>query len=206
MITSKTSYDYLITMNNINYSFTNKTLTLKDLETGAYELCVSLENQNYRQCYNFEIEESIAVSGKVNISSKSAIVNLTGGTAPFTVYINGIEKMETTNAIFEVAITQGDLIEVKTSVICEGVYSKEIVFDDLLSIYPNPITSIVNFNFPNDIRKLNVSVFNTLGSNIYNIQVDKNKPYSDISFLPNGIYFMKVEFESNTKTFKVIKN
>jgi hypothetical protein len=204
-ITSKTSYDYVITMNNLNYSFTNNTLTIIDLETGEYELCIFLANQNFSQCYTFSIEESVEVAGKVTVSSKSAIINLTDGTAPFKVYINGIERMETTSAIIEVAINNRDLIEVKTSINCEGVFSKEIVFDDLVNIFPNPITSTINFNFPDDISKLTVSVFNTLGSNIYNTYIDKSKPYSDISFLPKGIYFIKVEFGNDFKTFKIQK-
>ena len=207
IITSGTTYNYQITVNSVEYSLSNNTFSLLDLEPGVYELCMSLESQNLNQCYNFEIKEGIEVSGKVkNVSNKSAIFEIIEGTSPYTVYINGIEKMQTENPVFEVPINQGDLIEVKTSVTCEGTFSKEILLEELISIYPNPISSFVKFNFPYGINKLDITVFNVLGDKVLATQVNKNIPFSDISFLSEGMYFMKVEFDNQIKIFKVLKN
>jgi hypothetical protein len=205
-ITSETSYDYSITVNSLNYSLTNNELTLLDLSVGAYEVCIALEDQNFEQCYNFDILEGVLVSGKANVSSKNIVIELNKGTPPFTVYLNGIEKMQTSNLIFEVAINKGDLVEVKTSIACEGVFSKEITFEDLVSIYPNPITNYVNFNFPLTINELDIYIYNFLGSKIFNTKIFRNKPMADISFLTEGLYIIQVISGNEIKTFKVLKN
>lgn len=206
IITSETSYNYSVKVNSLNYSFTDYKLTLSDLVPGAYEVCVTLENQNYEQCYNFNVLEGVLVSGKASVSSKSIIVELNKGTPPFTVYLNGVEKMQTSNSIFEVAINQGDIVEVKTSVSCEGVFSKEITGEVAISIYPNPITNIVNFNLPIDLDKIEISIYNLVGNIIYQGQILKNNPTADISFLSKGFYLMQVKSNNEIKTFKILKN
>lgn len=206
IITSETSYDYSITVNGLNYTLANSTLTLLDLSSGAHDVCITLENQNYEQCYNFDILEGVLVSGKANVSSKSVIVELDQGTPPYTVYLNGLEKMQTSNSIFEVGIKPGDFVEVKTSVACEGVFSKEIAAEVAISMYPNPINNLVNFKFPNGIDKIEISIYNLLGSTIYQGQLLKNNPTTDISFLSKGFYLMQVKSNNEIRTFKVLKN
>ncbi|SNR39369.1 Por secretion system C-terminal sorting domain-containing protein [Lutibacter flavus] len=203
---SETAYNYLITVDGLNYSLTNSTFNLLDLSPGDYEMCVTLENQNYEQCYNFDILEGVLVSGKASISSKSVIVELDKGTPPYTVYLNGLEKLQTLNSIFEIAIKPGDIVEVKTSIACEGVFSKEIAAEAAISVYPNPINNIVNFKFPNDVDKIEISIYNLLGNTIYQGQILKNNPTTDISFLSKGFYLMQVKSNNEIRAFKVLKN
>ncbi len=206
-IISETSYNYLVTVNGANYSFTDEnTIELTNLPVGLYEACIILEEQNYKQCYNITIEESATISGKVVVASKTAIVEIDKGTAPFTVYLNGKETMETLDTNFELEIKQGDLIEVRSSKTCEGVFSKEIEAINLLSIYPNPVTNIVNFNFPEDLNELNSFIYTVFGSTILESNIVKSNPTMVISHLPKGIYFLQVNYNNEVKIFKIIKD
>lgn len=200
-------YNYTATINGINYFFTNKNaLALTNLAVGAYEICISIDSQDFNQCYNVNVAQGESVSGKVELISKSAKIILNKGTPPFTVFVNGKEKIKTINTAFKLPIKQGDLIQVKTSITCEGIFSKEIDFENVVSLYPNPITTTINFNFPNNITDLNVVIFSVYGSIIFEDQILKSNPKADISFLAKGLYFLQVTYNNNVKTFKILKN
>lgn len=206
-ISATIPYIYTANINGANYSFTDENaLALTNLAVGPYEICISIENQNFNQCFNVNIAKGESVSGKVKVSSKFALITLNKGTPPFKVYLNGIEKIRTMNMAFELPVKQGDLIEVKTNISCEGVFSKEINFEDLVSLYPNPISTNVNFNFPTEIMGLNVTIYSVLGGVIFERKILKSNPKVDISSLKKGLYFLQVKYNHEVKTFKILKN
>ncbi|NQV77455.1 MAG: T9SS type A sorting domain-containing protein, partial [Lutibacter sp.] len=176
------------------------------LANGDYEVCVFITEQNYTQCYTLNIAAGISVAGKATVSSKSVVIELNQGTAPYTVYVNEKEKMQTTNTKFEIEVNHGDLVEVKTSIACEGIFSKKIAIEGVISMYPNPVKSIINFTFPSGINEINVIVFSLLGNNIYSNIVYKSNPSIDISFLSKGLYMVQVKYDDSIKTIKLLKN
>jgi len=70
----------------------------------------------------------------------------------------------------------------------------------LISVYPNPVSSILNINFDGDLK---ISVFNMLGQQI----LETTNKQIDISGFDNGTYILIVQnLESNNSTnFKIIK-
>ena len=207
IITATKTYDYTATVNGISAasSFTNNSLTLVGLNTGTYEVCVSIAAQNYTQCFKLEIAEGTIVSGKVSVFSNTATIELNQGTAPFTVYVNGIEKMKTTNTKFEVAVNDSDLVEVKSSVACEGVFSKLIVLENVIYGYPNPAENELKFKFPDQVTEMEIAVFDLLGKRVMSTKITKSNPYLNISGLSKGLYTVQLKFEDNLKTFKILK-
>ena len=70
--------------------------------------------------------------------------------------------LETASPIFTVNVAHGDKIEVKSDVLCEGVFSKSInLFDEIIA-YPNPTKG--NFEITVPASKSNVKI------EIYNMQ------------------------------------
>ncbi len=165
-----------------------------------------LRKSKFNQCYTVNIAQGESISGKAEVTSKSAKIELNTGTPPFTVYLNGIVKINTLNTNFELEIEQGDLIEVKSSIVCEGVFSKKIDLINNISIYPNPITTEINFNFPNETTELNFAIYSILGNIIFEDTVHKSNPKVNISFLTNGLYFFQVQYDNEIETFKILKN
>lgn len=205
-ITASATFDYTATVNGANYAFANNTLALDDLAVGTYEVCIFIAEQSYVQCYSLAIKAGNIISGKATIVTKSVVIELDQGTAPFAVYVNEIEKMQTTNSQFEIEVNHGDLVEVKTSIACEGVFSKEIALGDVISIYPNPTKDTFHFIFPNEIKKIEVTLLSLLGKNLFSNSVDKNNPSIDISFLPKGLYMVQVKYSDTMKIMKLLKN
>ena len=86
------------------------------------------------------------------------------------------------------------------------VFSKEILLESFMSIYPNPTTNNLHFIFPIEISEIEVAIFSLLGENLFSRSIYKNKPSIDISFLPKGLYMVQLKYNDIVKTKKVIKN
>ena len=88
---------------------------------------------------------------------------------------------------------------------------KDTVNDIKLDVFPNPVNDFatIKFYIP-DNEKINISLYNLLGSEIQNITNDfYNEGYHYIkhsfSDLPIGIYYIKIEGKHYRKTVKIIK-
>jgi subtilisin family serine protease len=205
-ITALESYNYTATINGSNYTFSNNGLNIVDLESGEYELCIFIEEQSYSQCYTIQIAAGSTISGKASISSKSVIIEIDEGTSPFTVFVNGDETMQTLNNKFEVAVNQGDFVEVKSSIACEGVFSKEIVLEGSIHVFPNPAKNSISLNFPEAVNQMQITIFSLLGKSVLTNTISKNNPVVDISSLNKGLYMVQITYNDTIKTIKVLKN
>jgi len=74
---------------------------------------------------------------------------------------------------------------------------------NLVSIYPNPSTGIYNINIPKGL-KLELTILNSIGATIISNSIESNSMI-DLSAYSNGLYFLQLKENQNTKTFKLIK-
>ena len=75
-----------------------------------------------------------------------------------------------------------------------------------IKLYPNPFNNKLKLDFANNISEhTSVSIFNSLGQ-IVHFDADLNlEEEIDLSFLASGIYYLKVQNNSEQKVFKIIK-
>lgn len=73
-----------------------------------------------------------------------------------------------------------------------------------LSVYPNPVTDKLNIDYANDISR--VLVFDLYGRQVYSQEPDNNHVQLDLSYLANGIYFVKLETGNEVKSFRFLKD
>lgn len=73
---------------------------------------------------------------------------------------------------------------------------------DIVSIYPNPTSGILNLKIPTNIEVKNVKMFDILGKDV---GVSYNNGVVDASNLSQGVYLLKVEITTGTVTQKVVK-
>ena len=66
-------------------------------------------------------------------------------------------------------------------------------FSNKIKIYPNPVTSTLNFTGNINLKDYEVRIMNPLGQYIYkqNFTIQTNESI-DVSFLQNGIYFLQM--------------
>jgi hypothetical protein len=71
------------------------------------------------------------------------------------------------------------------------------------SYYPNPVIDLLNVSYSQDMT--NVKVFNMIGQQLLNKDVNATTTQIDMSGYANGAYFIQVSTENAMKTVRVIK-
>lgn len=72
-----------------------------------------------------------------------------------------------------------------------------------LVAYPNPVRDVLNVSFDKEIST--IVVFNALGQQVMERQVNATEAVIDVSNLTSGNYFVKVTADNAFKTLKIIK-
>ncbi len=186
-------YTFTASVNGTDYSFTGSKF-IDELEPGNYEVCIVAENVTTTTCYNFTIQEGVVISGKSSTQNNKATVEMTSGTAPFEVFVNGETILRTMNATFDVNVKYGDEIEVKSAVSCEGSYKEIILNFEQVKAYPNPSFGPLQIDVPVDINEVVIEIYNNTGQFVSNKkhQVINGRAYVDISNIAVGVYQLKL--------------
>lgn len=160
IIKATEAIDYVATFAGTDYNFTTD-LTIENLDPGDYELCIKVPTDSYKQCYNLSIAKGGTLTGKTSgVLSKSVVIEIIEGTAPFEVILNGSTKFTTDQSTFNVDVNQGDLIVVKSSIACEGIYSKTISeLPNGIFTYPNPTKGLFEITVPTTKKEIYVELY-----------------------------------------------
>jgi hypothetical protein len=74
-------------------------------------------------------------------------------------------------------------------------------------IYPNPFKNTIHIEISlSELHNSSVQIFNSFGQEIRIIPLSETSNVYDLSFLPIGIYFFKLQNSETQKVYKVIKN
>ncbi|SNR54196.1 reprolysin-like metallopeptidase [Lutibacter flavus] len=206
LITAIETFDYVATINGTNYNFTNNSLTVDNLSPNSYDICITISGEDYEQCFQVEIAEGITISGKANNDSGKISVNIEQGTAPYSIFVNDIKTSETLSPTFVINAKHGDIIQVKTSVSCEGVFSKTVdSFSEILA-YPNPSNGNYTIALPISQKEVTIEIYNIQSQliSIKNYNVVSGKVRININNNATGLYFVKVNLDVPV-LLKVIK-
>ena len=199
VINAAQTYNYVATVNGTNYNFTNNSLTISNLAPGVYPVCITIPGKaNFEQCYSLTITKGSSLTGKSSVSSNVASVQIVEGTAPFEVYVNGTTQFETSATNFTVPVKQGDFLEVKTAIACEGIYATSIM--DPLSgfvAYPNPTHGVIEIATPTLKTEITIELYNLNGQLVSKgvYSVSNGKVQLNLEKESAGVYFAKVHLD-----------
>jgi phosphohistidine swiveling domain-containing protein len=195
-----------------NKPFTNN-LPLDNLEPGTYTICISVSGETFEQCFEIKVIAGEEILAEANVTSGKAAVEIKKGTAPYIVYVNGQEKFKTSAPKFSVDVNKGDVLEVKTAVSCEGVFSKNIEAFNDVTAYPNPTQGLFEITIPafqNEaglpIKQVTVELY-TLNSQLISVKkypVVFGRVQISLENKPTGIYIAKVLLDKPV-SIKIIK-
>lgn len=204
-ITATENYNYTTQVNGINYNFLT-TRTIENLPAGTYDFCIAVAAKNYEQCFTVSIEPGETIAGKATIKANKAIVEVAKGTAPFTVFVNGDELFETNSTNFTVPVMNGDLVEVKSAIDCEGTITKQVELFETVLAYPNPSTGLFEISIPFETEFIEVEIYNVqsslLSSKVY--PVNYGKILLDIKNQPSGVYYIQLN-TTEPQLLKIVK-
>ncbi|MUV02781.1 T9SS type A sorting domain-containing protein [Flavobacterium rakeshii] len=116
---------------------------------------------------------------------------------------------------YEVTTTDGtvvasggsfDFTEETTFYVDTTLGNNDYVFENGITLYPNPVNNIVNIAMPNNELPESYTIFNNLGQVVSQAKVSSQANLSiDASSYSNGIYFVKVEKNGQSTTLKFVK-
>lgn len=206
---TENNYNSYLNLNNDN----NWHLVLENLNSGEYIIRITIEglpSSIYEKIYILNILEVQPFDPSIEGDSLGRMVATNGGTAPYTVKVNGQITLITNETNFSFHANHGDLVEITTAVPCEGKFQYLINDVDNIIMYPNPTDAKLTFSlaqsFGPNIDKVFIQIFDLNGrlvkSKHYNIQ--NNSIVISIEELATGTYFAKLT-ELSEKTFKIIK-
>ncbi|MCK0179750.1 M28 family peptidase [Flavobacteriaceae bacterium S0862] len=108
------------------------------------------------------------------------------------------------NGNYAVEITLASCIEISNCVNFNTLgldgFTKKTV-----EVFPNPVASILNIRIPETISEATLSIISIEGKELLKTTIDKQ--YNEVSFsqFANGIYFVNIESQGRTLSYKVIK-
>ncbi len=205
IISADETHNYVAAINETDYDFTSR-LTVDNLMPGSYDICITVVGETFEQCYVVVVDSGTTVSGKTSITTKKATIEITQGTAPFHVYVNGVSVLQTLSPSFSIDVELGDLLEVKTDIACEGILSKTIdLFDDVIA-YPNPTKGLVEIALPVLQNEVTIELYNYNSQliSVRNYPVEYGKVHLNLENQPTGLYIAKVLLNKPV-SFKIIK-
>ena len=209
-IVAKTAFDYVATVNDKPYAFTNNSLKVTALVPGVYQIKITIPNMIFEQNFNVTIAKGATIAGKSSIASKKVAIEITEGTAPFTVFVDGTEQFQTNDSNFSVELNEGGLIEVATAKACEGVYAKKIktteILGTILSAYPNPTSGTFEIEIPTDKNEVTIELYSFGGQLVSSKKyvVENGTAKLSLENQPSGIYAAKIYLET-PEYIKIIK-
>jgi hypothetical protein len=197
--------NYNISLDGIDYSFTNN-LTIENLNPGNYNVCITINGEEFEQCFDVIVDGGASISGKMSIVKNKVVVDIEEGSGPYSVYKNGKVLMTTYEKHFELTVDHEDQIEVKGKADCQGVLSKSINMLKNIKAYPNPTRGMFDIYIPADMENVDLKVYNIYSQLISNKQypITGGKVNVDISDKPLGVYFVQVG-SKEVVTIKIIK-
>ena len=73
-----------------------------------------------------------------------------------------------------------------------------------LVVYPNPVKDVLNISFTDEVSR--VTIYNFLGQQVAEKNIQANEGTIDVSGLVTGTYFVKITADNKSKTLKIIKD
>lgn len=195
------TFNYTVTVNDVDtYNFTNNFM-INNLVPGEYSICISIaEETSYMQCFDLTINKAQKLSGKSIRNKKSTLITehiqITSGTAPYTIFVNDEERQSTDLTNFDIDVNQGDKIKITSKLPCEGSINMNI---DMFSVYPNPTINWVDVQiFDANLKEVVAEVYNALQQKISqkNYKIVNGKIRINLNDSPPGVYFIILNLET----------
>jgi Leucine-rich repeat (LRR) protein len=207
-ITGTATYSYKASVNGLYYSFTNNSLKLPNLAPGTYTVSITITGETFEQSFTVIIPKAATITGKSSVIANKVAVEITQGTAPYTVFVDGVEQFETNDSNFSVATKKGGVLEVKTAKACEGIYAAAIEgLEGAVTAYPNPTSGSFEVQLPTSKKEVVIALYTLNGQLISNktYTVENGKAQLTLENQPAGVYIAKIEFDT-PDYLKIIKN
>ena len=115
----------------------------------------------------------------------------------------------TGNRTQRIKVTKSHVVTLADTVENEQAINNDAVISNwIISIYPNPTTDGINIlcSGEEEISSLKAILVNTKGEVLKQFAINRGEQYEDLSDMPSGLYFIRIESKGKTEQWKVVKN
>jgi hypothetical protein len=125
----------------------------------------------------------------------------TGSTLASNYQVPGVQPGQ--SVLFTLNSAVGVACFLPVSVTCTLLANSNFDADELL-VYPNPVQNLLHIR---DLKFISdVTLFNAFGQQVDTLNNVSNNCVFDMSLLADGLYFVKITTQEQTKIIKIIKN
>jgi hypothetical protein len=111
----------------------------------------------------------------------------------------------TSNGDYAVIVTENGCSDTSTCVVIDNVGLTENDLFKSVLVYPNPIKDNIHLNL-GDLKEVQVSIFTIRGRQVLAPEKIKTSTHQINFNEPAGIYYLKIQSEGISKTYKLVKN
>ena len=123
----------------------------------------------------------------------------------FTTWMFSHKQINVMDYTMNASTGQGGRSALKTSNGCMISGVNDMLHESLISVYPNPTSSIVNFKFAMNIKVNSIVIQNVLGEEIVRTEDIQNDIFSmDLSAFPKGVYFAIIDTDKGRSVEKIL--
>ncbi|NHF58557.1 T9SS type A sorting domain-containing protein [Flavobacteriaceae bacterium TP-CH-4] len=198
--------------NGLDLSFNfNTGILFENLEGGTYNVCITVQGQaGYENCFEVVVDEpeALSVASKVNLDSKEVTLDLSGGET-YTIALNDEIVVTKESSITLPLSASATKLTVKTDKECQGTHEETLTLSDKPIIYPNPVRSgtiTLVMDVPSD-GSTRLQLHTLSGQLVMQkMAVPNTKVIEiDVDQLASGTYLLSAQMNSETFTYKIIK-
>ncbi|WP_366182554.1 right-handed parallel beta-helix repeat-containing protein [Flavobacterium ovatum] len=193
----------------IQQNFTANTI-FENLQAKDYSVCITTTaDANYKQCFDVKITEpkDLSVFSKIDDTKQTLKLDLSGGET-YKIVLNNVTTITKEEEI-SLGLNAGkNTLIVTTDKDCQGIYEKDILINDQITVFPNSVKDVFTIEFPFEIKDL--VTYRIISSNGQVVRENKQKIANsvlevNIENLEYGIYFLSVMSEAINYNCKIIK-
>lgn len=191
-----------------NYPFSS-TLALNNLPAGSYTICVTVAGQSsYKQCFDVLIKEpkDLAVYSSLKENENLVVLQLEGGER-YTIELNGVITTTTNQEISLPLLKGNNVVKISSDKMCQGSITRNFVTSNRISIYPNPVKSILNMvTGSNDQVKIEIHALDGRLMHTGKYIPEYRQVGVDVSKLNKGLYVLTLSVGNSKTVHKLIKD
>lgn len=177
------------------------------LQAGNYTIRVGPDRNNTK-IFDVTIKEppNLMVRSSVNKVTKTLDLMLSGSNKYF-ININGSITEINYSGRYSTPIKE-DLVDLKVTTpnSCQGSYNEQLSFENRVFLYPNPVENELTVSMPHD-TDAHIEIFNSSGKLVYvsGLSPTSNEYRIDLGHLPTGLYVVRIQYDDEISSFKILR-
>ena len=206
------SYTASITVNGGTTTYPFSTvLAVNNLQAGTYNVCITVAGQpTYKQCFDVTIKEpkDLAVYSSIRNDGNSVFLKLEGSDT-YRIELNG-QVINTSDQEISLPLVKGNnIVKISSDKSCQGVITKTFLTTNSISLYPNPVKSVLNITTgSSESNAVKVDIHGLDGRLVHTSQhkSEYGQVSVDLSKLNKGLYVLTLTVGNSKTVHKIIKD